>query len=109
MNYIKGILSGLAAIILAECVPSPWWVFRGMSQEKATGLAVLIGGLVESLFSPLFWIVALLFFALFFAASRLKNNLLRAFLFWIPALTVSVFCIAIVALVTYLVIRVSHP
>ena len=37
------------------------------------------------------------------------GKLLRVFLFWIPALTVSVFCIAIVALVTYLVIRVSYP
>lgn len=109
MNYVKGILSGLAAIILAECVPGSWSVFRGMSQEKATGLAAVASGLVESVFSPLFWILAVLFFALFFAASRLKTKLLRVFLFWIPALTVSVFCIAIVALVTYLFIRVSHP
>jgi hypothetical protein len=109
MNYVKGILSGLAAIILAECVPGSWSVFRGISQEKATGLAVVAGGLAESVFSPLFWILAVLFFALFFAASRLKNKLLRVFLFWIPTLTVSVFCIAIVALFTYLFIRVSHP
>ena len=102
MNYVKGILSGLTAIILAECVPGSWSVFRGISQEKATGLALLAGGLAESVFSPLFWILAVLFFALFLAASRLRNKLLRVFLFWIPTLTVSVFCIAIVALFTYL-------
>ena len=83
MNYVKGILSGLAAIILAECVPGSWSVFRGIGQEKATGLAVVAGGLAESVFSPLCWILAVLFFALFFAASRLKNKLLRVFLFWI--------------------------
>jgi hypothetical protein len=102
MDYVKGILSGLAAIILAECVPGPWSAFRGISQERATGLAAIAGGLAESAFLPLFWILAALFFALFFAASRLSNKVLRVFLFWIPTLTVSVLCIAIVALITYL-------
>jgi hypothetical protein len=63
----------------------------------------------KALFSPLFWILALLFFALFYAACRLRNNLLRVFLFWIPTLTVSVFCIAVVALYAYMFIRLSHP
>jgi hypothetical protein len=109
MNYFKGILSGLASIILAELVPGPWSAFRGISGTKAIGLGAIAGGLTESAFSPLFWILAILFFALFFAASRLGNKLLRIFLFWIPTLTVSVFSIAIVALFTYLVIRVRHP
>jgi hypothetical protein len=109
MDYVKGILSALAAIILAECVPGPWSAFRGISQEKATGLAAIVGGLAESAFLPLFWIVAALFFGLFFAASRLSNKVLRVFLFWIPTLTVSVLCITIVALITYLVVRARHP
>ena len=105
MDYFKGILSGLVALILAELVPGSWSVFRGISKEKATGLAVVAGGLAESIFSPLFWIFALAFFALFFAASRAGNKLLRIFLFWIPALTVSSICIAIVGLCTYLFIH----
>jgi hypothetical protein len=105
MNYFKGILSGLAAIFLAELVPGSWSVFR----EKATGLAAVAGGLPESVFSPLFWILVVLFFALLFAARRLGNKLLRIFLFWIPTLTVSAFGIAIVTLFTYLFIRVRHP
>jgi len=80
-------------------------VLRGISQEKATGLAAFAAELVESVFSPLFWILVVLFFALFYAASRLRNNLLRVFLFWIPTLTVSVFCIAVVALYAYMFIR----
>jgi hypothetical protein len=109
MDYFKGILSGLTAIFLTECVPGSWSVFRGISREKATGLAAVAGGLAESVFSPLFWILAVLLFALFYAASRLRNNLLRVFLFWIPTLTVSVFCIAFVALYAYLFIRFRHP
>jgi hypothetical protein len=109
MNYFKGILSGIAAIFLAELVPGSWSVFRGISREKATGLAAVAGGLAESVFSPLFWILVVLFFALLFAASRLGNKLLRVFLFWIPTLTVSAFGIAIVTLFTYLFIRVRHP
>ena len=105
MEYVKGILSGVAAIFLAEFVPGPWSIFRGMSEQKATGLAAIAGGVLESLFSPLFWLLAILFFALFFRASRLQSNLLRAFLFWIPTLTVSVFCIAVVALYAYMFIR----
>ena len=105
MDYFKGILSGLAAIFIAECVPGSWSVFKGNSGEKATGLAAFAGGLAESVVSPLFWMLAILFFALFYAASRLRNNLLRVFLFWIPTLTVSVFCIAVVALYAYMFIR----
>jgi hypothetical protein len=107
MGYFKGILSGLAAIILTELVGS-WWFFGGISNTKATGLAAVVGGLVENLFSPLFWIPAILLFVLFFAASRLGNKLLRVFLFWIPTLTVSAFTIAIVATFAYRFIYFRH-
>ena len=104
MIYAKGILSGLAALFLAEFVPGSWSVFKGISTEKATGLAAVAGGLVESIFSLLFWILAALFFALFFCASRLESNLLRVFLFWIPTLTVSTIAISIATLFTYMFI-----
>jgi hypothetical protein len=74
MNYVKGILSGLAAMFLAQCV-GPWSMFKGISEQKATGLGAVAGGLR----SPLFWTLALLFFALFLAASRLGNKILRVF------------------------------
>ena len=105
MNYFKGILSGIAAIFLAECIPGYWSVFRGISQEKATGLGAVAGGLVESIFSPLFWILAVLFFAFFFAASRFGNKLLRVFLFWIPTLLFSTLWVALLALFTYVLVR----
>jgi len=105
MNYVKGILSGLAAIFLAEFVPSPWSIFKGISEQKATGLGAVAGGIMGSAFSPLFWTLALLFFALFFAASRLGNKILRILLFWIPAVTVSVLGVAITVLLTYVFIH----
>ena len=52
MDYVKGILSGLVAIIIAELVPGSWSVVRGMSGSKATGLAAVAGGLIESILSP---------------------------------------------------------
>jgi hypothetical protein len=84
MNYVKGILSGLAAIFIAESVGLRS-IFRvGISEHKATGLGAIVGGVMGSAFSPLFWTLALVLFALFFAASRLENKTLRAILFWIP-------------------------
>jgi hypothetical protein len=105
MDYVKGILSGLAAIFLAESVPGPWSIFEGISEQKATGLGAVAGGLTKSAFSPLFWALSLLFFSLFFVGSRLGSKILRVFLFWIPTLTVSVLGTAIVALFTYVFIH----
>ncbi|SPF37939.1 membrane hypothetical protein [Candidatus Sulfotelmatobacter kueseliae] len=106
MDYVKGILSGLVAVILAELVPGVWWVLT--TRTKATGLAAVAGASVESLFSFRFWILAILFFAVFFAASKLGSKPLRVALFWIPALTVVSASVAIVALFTYLFLRFRH-
>jgi hypothetical protein len=105
MDYVKGILSGLSAIFIAECIPGRWSIFRGISEQKATGLGAVAGGLTGSALSPLFWALAILFFSLFFVASRLGSKVLRIFLFWIPTLTVSVLGTALVALYTYVLIH----
>jgi len=106
MDYVKGILSGIVAIILAELVPGIWWA-AGVGKSKVTGITVVWAGLIESLFSFRFWILAILFFALFFAASRLGTKPLRVVLFWIPSLTVVSASVAIVAV--YLFIRLGRP
>jgi hypothetical protein len=107
MNYIKGILSGLAAIFLAEFISDP--IFRGLfSQNKATGLAALEAGLTESIVSPRFWLLAILLSAFFFWASRLGNKVLRIILFWIPTLAVSALGVATTALLTFALIRLRH-
>jgi hypothetical protein len=70
MNYVRGVLSGLAAIFIAEFV----FARPFLSGTKVTGLA-LVGA---SPISPRFWIVGILLFGLFFAASRLHNKFAKA-------------------------------
>ena len=102
MAYWKGVLSGLAAISIAELAPALWWVFSGANGSKATGLAAVSGGLIESLLTPRFWILAILLFTLFFLASRLAQRSLRVILFWIPTLISSCIGIGIAAVLAYL-------
>jgi hypothetical protein len=99
MGYVKGVLSGLAAIFIAEVVFA--WPF--LSGSKATGLAALLALFVESLLSPRFWIVGILLFGLFFAASR-GNTILRVLVFWIPTLVVSGLGFAFLGFLTYVVV-----
>jgi hypothetical protein len=108
MSYFKAILSMLAALFIAECFPGPWSAFHGISQEKATGLAAVAGGLLESALSPSFWLLAILLFALFFLAGRLSNTALRICLFWIPAVTASLFCVASMTILTFLFFHYRH-
>jgi hypothetical protein len=99
MSYVRGVLSALAAIFIAEFV-SIWPFLRG---SKATGLAVLLA-------SPLslrFWIVGILLFGLFFAASR-GSTILRVLFFWIPTLVVSALGFAFLGLLTYVVAISRH-
>ena len=97
MDYIKGILSGLAATFVAEFV----FLWPTLNSSKATGLAVLKILLAESVLSAEFWIPGVLLFGLFFAASR-GGTVLRVLFFWVPTLTVSVLGFSIVAMYAYL-------
>jgi hypothetical protein len=109
MSYIKSILSVLAALIIAQLLPGPWSPLKGINGSKATGVAVFAASLVESMFSPLFWMLAIALFAIFFTASRLENKALRVAFFWIPTLTVSSVGFMIASLVAYLVVRFRNP
>lgn len=110
MKNLKIVLSVVAAIWLAECTPGPWSAFRGLSQERATGLFAVAAGFLESAVSPLFWIVAGVIFALFLAASRFASRPLRILLFWIPVSAVCALAAGFVTLVTYayLSVRALH-
>src|ERR1700676_650683 len=109
MSYIRGILSVLAAIIIAELAPGPWSPLKGINGSKATGVAVFAGSLMESMFSPLFWMLVIALFAIFFTASRLDNKALRVVFFWIPTVTVSSLGFTIASLVAYLIVRFRNP
>ena len=101
MTTLRGVLSAVSAIVIALLAPGLMFAFRGVNNSKATGLAAFAGGFLEALYSPLFWILAILFFALFFAASRLSSKPLRIFLFWTPVTAISMLGLAIFSLFTY--------
>ncbi len=64
-------------------------------------MAAIAGSLLASLYSPLFWILAISFFAFFFAVSRLSNKPMRILLFWTPVTVISILGLGIFSLVTF--------
>lgn len=107
MLLLKNVLSVVAAVALAEFIPASYSMIK-VSSEKATGVAAVAGGFVESFFSPLFWVLAVLFFILFRWASRNGNRAVRVLLFWVPGVALSMFCIAFLAGLTYLFLHFRH-
>jgi hypothetical protein len=103
MDYVKGILSGLAAIFVGEFVFF-WPLLRG---SKAIGAAVLPALFVESILSPRFWIVGVLLFGVFYTASR-SGTVLKVVFFWIPTLVISALGFSILAMYAYLFFRISR-
>jgi hypothetical protein len=102
MAILRGTLSALAGVFIGLLGRGLFFASRGISNSKATGLAGVVGGSLESVFSPLFWILAVLFFALFFAASRFSSKPLRVLLFWTPVTAVSILGLGIFSLFTFL-------
>jgi len=108
MQWTKVVLSALAATLLSLLVPSLRGVpmiIRGIDEGRVSGFGLNVGGLFERLRSPAFWVLAVLFFALFFAASRLGHSVLRLFLFWTPALSVAMLGRVICGLFAYVFMR----
>ena len=89
MDYLKGVLATVASLFLALLVPQLWWLIRGLSTEKATGFTLVAAGFLESILSPWFWILAVLFSVFFYFSSHFDNKTLRISLFWIPTIAVS--------------------
>jgi hypothetical protein len=108
MTYVRGCLSGLASLFLAGFVLMFITAFRDMSQTKATGLAALAGGVVESIFSPLFWLLAILFFVVFFATGRLSSSVFRVLLFWLPATVISSLGLGLLGWFALLMLRIRR-
>ncbi|HET6179230.1 MAG TPA: hypothetical protein VFE61_20035 [Candidatus Sulfotelmatobacter sp.] len=65
-------------------------------------MAAIAGSLLESFFTPWFWVLGIAFFALFYACSRLNSKPLRIFLYWTPVTAISTLGIGFFALLTYL-------
>jgi hypothetical protein len=102
VKTLRGVLSAVAAINVGLFGPGLFLGLQGINNPRATGLAALLGGFLESLLSPWFWILAVSFFALFFAASRLTSKPLRILLFWTPTIAISMVWLSFFSLLTYL-------
>jgi hypothetical protein len=102
VTYLRGGLSVVAAILVALLAPGLVAAFWNVSTTKATGLTFVTAGFLESLLSPLFWILAILFFALFFAAGQINSKPLRILLFWTPVSTILTMGFSILAFFTYI-------
>jgi hypothetical protein len=94
MAYLRALLSVVAALLLAILGPPLFYFFQ--SGAKATGLAIF------RVLTPSVGILAVLFFALFFAASRLNTKWLRVLLFWTPVTITSTLGFGFLALVALL-------
>jgi hypothetical protein len=106
--YTKGFMSAIAAVYLGLMLPAFLNMFKGISEQKATGLGAITGGFLESVFSPWFWLLTVSFFAVFFTTSRAHNKFLRVLFFWIPTVFFSSIAILSVGLFTYLLARAGR-
>ena len=98
MAYLRALLSGLAALVLALLGPA----LVLSLQQKATGVVVFRA------LSPLCAFLAMVFFILFFAASRLHRKSLRLLLFWTPTTVISTVGLTLLALFAYAWLRVPR-
>jgi len=107
MAYLKGVLATVAALFLASIVPTIWTLVHGLSTEKQTGLTAVAGGTLESIVSPWFWPLVLLFSVSFYFSGRFENKALRTLLFWIPTIMASAMGFGFSALFTILFARLE--
>jgi hypothetical protein len=102
MKSFKVALTVLAAIFGALLVPTMWTLVRELGSQKQTGVGAIAGGLVETLLSPLFWILTILFFFFFLRMSNSASDAVRILFFWIPTIASTSVGLLLVAGYTYL-------
>ena len=99
MVYFRNILAALAALLAGLLGPTLKMIFVPINNQKATGIAVVYGTLLEGIFSPWCWMSAAALFALFYTFSRANSRVLRVILFWVPATAFSTFGIGLLGLI----------
>ncbi len=86
-------------------IPMLWTMVREIGSQRQTGLSAVAGGVSEFLLSPVFWVLALLFFFFFLRMSKAGNEGLRVLFFWIPTVAASCIGLLFVGGYTYLFLR----
>jgi hypothetical protein len=90
------VLSAFAAVVTSFFII----IASITNNSKAAGMAVI---LVIFLYWKL-WLLAAFCFLLFFAASRIGNEVLKGLLFWTPVTAISVLGLSYVAFIIYVLI-----
>jgi hypothetical protein len=109
--YLQALLTAIASLFMGALMPTiaalfrGTGAFRGINAERATGLAVVAAGFLESVFSPWFWISFVCFFSLFYVAGRMENRSSRIVFFWIPTILI---CSVGLSLWTFFVYVMTH-
>ena len=102
MKPLKLILTVLGAIFVGLLVPTLWTIIREFGSRRQTGIGAVAGGVSELLLSPVFWVLAVLFFFFFLRMSKVGSEALRVLFFWIPTVAASCIGLLIVGGYTYL-------
>ena len=83
MAYLKGVLATVASLFLALLVSQLWWLIPTDNRE-GNRFYRSCRRILESILSPWFWILAVVFSAFFYFSSRFKNQSLRIVLSGFP-------------------------
>jgi hypothetical protein len=97
----KFLLSGIGTITILLIGWPIIMMYPSIRAEKATGWAAVAGALAEALFTPQFWLSAVLLLLFFWYTSQVSSKILRVMLFWIPTVFATVIGGGVFALASY--------
>ena len=81
MTLPKFLLSGFGTITILLIGWPIIMMYPPISSEKATGLAAVAGALTEAVFTPQFWVSAILLLLFFWYTSQIRSKIFRTMLF----------------------------
>ena len=101
-TYVKLLLTAVSSLFAAVLLPSVVWWVRNSMHERATGLTVVAGGLLERVLSPGFWITFVFLLSVFHITGTLASRSQRVILFWIPTVLICFAGFALWGLIVYI-------
>lgn len=102
MNSLRTTLTVLGAVFAAALIPTLWAMIQQLGSQRQTGVGAVAGGVSGLLLSPVFWVLAPLFFFFFLRMSKVRNEADRILFFWIPTVAATSIGLLFVAGLTYL-------
>ena len=81
MKSFKITFMVLGAIFTALFIATLWAMVRDFNPQRQTGIGAVAGGVSGLLLSPVFWVLAPLFFFFFLRMSKVGNEAVRILFF----------------------------